>query len=189
VENDWREVLPSGTSFATPLVSFAAALIKAEANKYIPPMQSKRRLLASSDLHPGDLATQIPDGRVLNVVKAVAIYHDILQLKDKSLIIGDLHLIQNGTALSPDDDLTLNCVPSQTAKIRVRNILKIWPDFDNDGHARVYAMAGGDQVMLPPKLCELPSDLQIEIIEATSKRQLGPYSAQEVRDIVPRLGQ
>lgn len=73
-----------GTSFATPLVSFAVALMRTFWNfddVYSPSV--KERLEASIDFDPALVDDVTFSGR-LNIIKAVNVFDDVVQLKDKS---------------------------------------------------------------------------------------------------------
>lgn len=184
-KSTWNEVNADGTSFATPLVSFAAALIKSEARLVgLTPLQIKRRLLASSDLSLSR-ASQIRDGRVLNLVKAVSLYQDVIQKKNKELLFGSLQFTDgDGNAL---DALPLTCDELGAVEVEVKKIIKVWPSFTADQKAMVYMMGGPQQVMLS-KPCSLPSDLKIKVIDTANREVDGsPFKLEELRDIVPRL--
>ncbi len=83
--------LKSGTSFAAPFVSFAAALIKREAS-YMSPENVKRRLIYSSDLlHKNE--KYVKDGRKLNLEKAVSIFFDYIELTSGQKIFGKVDFV------------------------------------------------------------------------------------------------
>lgn len=85
-----QEILPAdGTSQATAIVSFTAGLLAAEG--LTEAMAIRHRLLASVDLHPG-LADYVVSQGALNVVKAVSLYDDVLELESApgSLVLGRL---------------------------------------------------------------------------------------------------
>jgi hypothetical protein len=70
----------TGTSFAAPLVSMTAALLRSFGLKA--PKEIKRRLRASVD-YDKNLSTQAAWSGRLNIPKALSIYHDVLQLNSK----------------------------------------------------------------------------------------------------------
>lgn len=79
----------SGTSFAAPLVSFTAALLKSfwrDAR----PRDIKRRILAACDISPQLQLEEVFDHRRLNVVKALALYQDAVEAN----ISGETRLIR-----------------------------------------------------------------------------------------------
>lgn len=183
-ENAWKEVNPDGTSFAAPLVSFAAALIKSEARERgLTPLEIKRRLLASSDLNPLQ-AQRIRDGRVLNLVKAVSLYRDIVQTKDGKILSGSLQYIDsNGDELNT---LSFGC-DDGPLNVQAQKILKVWPSFTGSDKAKVYMLGGPQQVMLA-KSCSLPAGVRIKLTD-DGKQDLGgsPFKLEELRDVVRRL--
>ncbi|PBC04261.1 S8/S53 family peptidase [Mesorhizobium sp. WSM3860] len=99
--------LETGTSFAAPQVVFVAALLMREHREdwtAIKPVQVKRRLIYSSDLHP-ELWKNVKDGRVLNPRKALSLYTDVVELTSGRLMFGNLHLDETDTGtvkLCPD---------------------------------------------------------------------------------------
>lgn len=67
----------SGTSLATPLVSFTAALLKL----FWPdatPAEIKRRILSGADISPWIQPTEVSHSRVLNVEKALSLFQDVV---------------------------------------------------------------------------------------------------------------
>ena len=77
----------SGTSQATALVSLAAALLYSEG--ITTPGAIKRRLIASTDFRPA-LRDKVFSSGILNVEKATAFTHDILQFKDFHIETGEI---------------------------------------------------------------------------------------------------
>jgi subtilisin family serine protease len=77
--NDTKLVKVAGTSFAAPLVSFTAALIKRE--RGINGIALKRHLLYSADENPA--LEGVAGGRILNVEKALAsVFFDTVEFDD-----------------------------------------------------------------------------------------------------------
>ncbi len=72
----------SGTSQAAPLVTFTAAILKAEKPDWYP-FDIKQRILNTCD-RDKNLETRVHNGCKLNLVKAVVCHHDLLELKDGS---------------------------------------------------------------------------------------------------------
>jgi hypothetical protein len=176
----WKEVELNGTSFAAPLVTFAAALIKSEAGneELLTPLNLKQRLLASSDLHPA-LDGDIKDGRVLNLVKAVSLYEDIIELSDGTILRGTIKFKQ-GHDESPDlecDDASA----SPKVPVAVNDILKIWPAYDGGVKAKVY-IKGAQQELIVDRLCTLPADLRIKLDTDTREFKLN-----DLTDVVLRM--
>lgn len=89
----YRLVKVSGTSFATPWVSFVAALLKAvwlDAT----PRALKRRILTSADIDGKLPRAQVADSRKLNIVKALSVYDDVVE----GTIDGETRLIHGDIA-------------------------------------------------------------------------------------------
>lgn len=74
----YRETRVSGTSFATPHVSFTAATLRTLWPN-ASPRQVKRRLLYAADISKKIDSNAVKDGRALNVVKALSIYDDVVE--------------------------------------------------------------------------------------------------------------
>jgi hypothetical protein len=92
----------SGTSFASPLVAYTAAVIESLGVTNL--SQVRERILFTADRDPA-LATKVAQGRVLNVPLAVAIYDDIVGFRDgRPPLVGrldaDFHSLAGGGARS-----------------------------------------------------------------------------------------
>ncbi|HYJ78009.1 MAG TPA: S8 family serine peptidase [Longimicrobiaceae bacterium] len=66
----------NGSSYAAPLVTFAAALLMAE--RITSPARIKNRILASVDVVPG---LEVYSGGMLNVEKALAVFEDVVEMR------------------------------------------------------------------------------------------------------------
>lgn len=105
--SDGAEVV-HGTSFAAPLVSFAAAVIQAFDSE-AKPIDIKNRLKASADFDPSYEQRILWSGR-LNIAKAVSLYEDVIEMRSPpQLAFGewipddrDLAQICVGTGYDPD---------------------------------------------------------------------------------------
>lgn len=84
----------SGTSQATALVSLAAGLLSSEGLEN--PLAIKERLIASVDPKPG-LTDYVFSGGALNIVKALSLYEDVIELRTGDLLRGQ---VQSKPALS-----------------------------------------------------------------------------------------
>jgi subtilisin family serine protease len=72
-----QETAVIGTSFSAPIVSYVAALVKALSPlDYAPPAWVRARIIASADLTEID---KVEHGRVLNPIKAISIYEDVIE--------------------------------------------------------------------------------------------------------------
>lgn len=73
----------TGTSFSTPIVAHVAALIKAMMpQQFAEPRYVRARILAGADL-VGDLKG-VEDGRLLNPIKAISLYEDVVELQTEN---------------------------------------------------------------------------------------------------------
>ena len=132
----WNIQKLHGTSLAAPIVSFAAALIKSESGNWSPAL-IKGRLLASADLSPA-LVSKIADGRILNISKALSLWHDVLEVRE-TVIRGKVELKQNGKLKSEKDTVDFTC-RGLPVSVPPRNILKLVPNFTNLENKRVLKM-------------------------------------------------
>ncbi len=90
IDSSLVSVKLSGTSFATPQVTFVAALLDSFGNNNFPPLspiQTKRRILSSADINV-PLWTKVEHGRVLNIWKTLALYEDVLTLRSGNVGFG-----------------------------------------------------------------------------------------------------
>ncbi|NSY98857.1 S8 family peptidase [Agrobacterium tumefaciens] len=70
----------TGTSFASPIVAHVAAIVKALMPiRYAQPRYVRARILAGSDLR-SDI-NGVEDGRLLNPIKTISIYEDVLEIE------------------------------------------------------------------------------------------------------------
>ena len=76
--NGFRVVEVSGTSFAAPHVSFAAALLRAAWPMAVP-SRIKRRILSGADISPLLDPNKVSYSRKLDIVKTLAIYQDVVE--------------------------------------------------------------------------------------------------------------
>lgn len=124
-------VLDSGTSPATAIVSFTAALVRALGLQQ--PGRIKMRLLAGTDFDPALSEDAYASGR-LNVIKAISLYHDVVELRDGSpLLFG---LVQDHLSLIEACEDALPVVAGTLHKV-VANVggsasLEIWSEIDQE---------------------------------------------------------
>ena len=97
----------------------------------------KGRLLASADLSPA-LVSKIADGRILNISKALSLWHDVLEVRE-TVIRGKVELKQNGKLKSEKDTVDFTC-RGLPVSVPPRNILKLVPNFTNLENKRVLKM-------------------------------------------------
>lgn len=179
----------NGTSLAAPLVSFTAALIASEVNGQIEPSKIKERLLASADFRTGDLRDKVADGRVLNVARSVAVWTDVVQLKNKpSLLIGNVTFLRANKKLGADSILTLKCKDETVSKdIRLKRLRKIAFGYESSGgvdYARVYYDV--DSAGMATKSCLLPDNLEVEF-DQLSPPLTKRYKLSAIADITTKM--
>jgi len=79
----------AGTSFAAPIVSYVAAVVHSLLpSGYKAPIWVRSRILASADLVDG--LSGVVDGRLLNPIKAAAVYEDYIELDVGKSLKGQL---------------------------------------------------------------------------------------------------
>lgn len=181
--------MESGTSLATPLVSFAAALVRSESNGEFSPALIKRRLLVSADLAPETpLLQEVSDGRKLNIPKAVAIRNDVIELANRKLLVGDLRLIPAGGTqeLRPTDLVVMECEKAKTLRVMVQHLLKIsfWLPGTDGPRFRVYYQRGRDTELFADDVCTAPSSMRIEVKKTSGDTM--PVEWKDLKDIVMR---
>lgn len=104
-----------GTSFAAPLVTFAAALIRSLGIDK--PSDIKTRLLTASD-YDEKLEGKVFAGGRLNIIKAISIYEDVLTLNNEDMLFGTWLDLDNKEALCEEKNIN----PA------VKYLLKIRPE-------------------------------------------------------------
>jgi hypothetical protein len=77
IRSDGSIVYNSGTSFAAPLVSFAAVMLRALGGSSMRPADIKKRILVSSRFRP-DLARKVASGGALDLPTALSLYDDVI---------------------------------------------------------------------------------------------------------------
>ena len=193
-EESWtsRPRYEDGTSFAAPLVSFAAGLISSERSDLSAP-QIKNRILAAADLVPA-LVAEIADGRTLNLVKAAAVSQDVMEAGGQ-ILRGSMQLIDvaRGAPLQPNDPLPIRCVEGPQDGLRLSEVVKIVPSFNREIGSpvaaqfpdRVYAVRGAKR-QLKSLSCALTDEIAVQF-QREGTVGMPPYRWQEIRDLVPRM--
>jgi hypothetical protein len=177
---DWVKVRASGTSFASPLVTFTSALIKSEARgNQMSPRLIKQRLVVAWDLNSA-LEHDIMDGRVLNIPKAVALYQDVLETRN-DLLRGTLAILQDGEVVPPRRRYLLqlrrkrNSCPGNSEKtFEALATIQRWQD-------QGLPVWGATDVMGTPPLCMPLGALSFKV---DNSREI---PLREVRDIVSKV--
>jgi hypothetical protein len=161
----WKQEALSGTSFAAPLVSFTAALIKSEAWG-MNAEELKRRLLVSADLD-AKWERKIADGRKLNILKALALFQDVVELANRPLLFGTLKGKYKGAPLR-SQEFSVECSDKETRSLTLASILKIRPAYrtiDGKAYAKIYYRDTATDDFMSQE-CILPPTLEFSIVES-----------------------
>jgi hypothetical protein len=185
----WRQKNVTGTSYSTPLVSFAAGLIAAQ-HTGMRVAEIKQRILASADLNP-HLTKEIVDGRSLNVPKATGIFFDFVST-EQEMSFGDAVLRRpNGEALSSNSEIKITCTDGKR-DIPVRSLLKVAPWFNEKTKSeiapsfpdRIY-LSFSDDSRTEIIDCRLPTDIRIAFTPYGGSGSID-YSWNEITDLTFR---
>jgi len=186
----------SGTSFSAPLVSFAAGMISSE----VPDLTSselKQRILAAADLQP-QLNADIADGRVLDIVKSIAVYNDLIETEE-GLQVGEMELRNRNTGAVYDwtQSFDVDCLAAdgitKQDKVSLATLLKIAPRYNVRRSSifaqsypdLVYTVGGPDQQ--PEALqCKLPDDVAVYFARLGGGTMPG-FNWSDLLDLVPRI--
>lgn len=123
-------VLDNGTSPATALVSFTAALVRALGVQQ--PGRIKLRLLTGTDFDPSLSSDAFSSGR-LNIIKAISLHHDIVELrKDGTLLFGVIRNHRNVIHACMDVPTVNGHMHKVVANIGATPELEIWSDIDQE---------------------------------------------------------
>ena len=93
----------SGSSQAAPIVTFAAAILKAEQPDVVP-LAIKNRILNTCDWDD-KIKDKVANGCRLNLLKAVICHSDLVELRDGTLLRGDIEKKQFFQPLPADNSL------------------------------------------------------------------------------------
>ena len=179
--DSYRTAEASGTSFSAPLVSFASAAVMSLWPNATPE-DVKTRILVSADISDSlRIKKQVADGRVLNIVKAVSLYQDVVQAQ----VDGEVRLIRG--AISADQthfsfcDADLNLfrkLDSNRSKIR-----KIAPITDADtGKKKLLLYSQSPQGEFQSDTCPM-HEFTISVTESFTEQQY-TFGASEIIDVV-----
>lgn len=190
---DSQPKLVNGTSFSAPLVSFAAGMIWSEYPD-LNASEVKQRILAASDLNP-QLSGKITDGRILNLIKSLAIFNDVLETNEGTQI-GTLQFRdeKSGAAKDWSQNLPATCIDPETRAIRdgipLASLLKIVPRFnvDNDKYPDLIYVSDLETNEPHPLDCKLSDDVGVYFSHLGSD-STPRYNWNEIRDLVLRLPQ
>jgi subtilisin family serine protease len=165
-DNPWGPL--SGTSQATPFVSLAAALLFAKKPDLVP-LAVKRRILDTAEFTANERGEEI---RTLNLLKAISIDHDLVELADpsKTVLRGSI-LAQNiRFAESPRE-----CTAATVLSVRRDHVARILVRFDGKSSL----MFRNDDHRVAGKLCDATIKIKTQSGTLTKKMT-------DVRDLVWR---
>jgi hypothetical protein len=136
----------SGTSVATPLVSFAAALVHALGVSDI--VQVKQRIIASANFDPANQSTRFHS--VLNIPRSVALFQDTVQVRDDPAYLKDPDNFKRGI-WHVVDGMAGICIERDIPATRV---LRVDSYIDGSGSATLRILAvGSDRRISAPFNC------------------------------------
>jgi len=187
-ESSWKTEYLNGTSLSAPLVSFTAAMLKSEMRENLTAVDTKRRILVSADLNPA-LVDKIADGRTLNIVKALSLYQDVVELSNHELLFGQIRFaIGRQKWLEESDTFEVVCSDRRRLPVKIQDIYKIRPRFGASPdtgrpYAKIYLKAPPPAQSFMKRDCELPSDLSIIIHDQVREKDRF-LEFNEVDDIV-----
>lgn len=230
----WFESRASGTSFAAPLVSFTAAMLAREMRLAFDEQNHDRsqafgialmrRVLVAADMTapptpkpscpaeqppenqpPMPLFCAVADGRVLNPVRTLAIYDDVVTIPDATagrvgtgrLVLGEAILVAEGDRPVQDDQtLDLECENFSTG-VPLSRVLKITPQFQRNSNysTRVYLRDTTSTLGLDKLFdaydCRLPDRLRLRMTNHYSVDGFPvtetEWNLSDVLDFVPRM--
>ncbi|QTD31303.1 S8 family serine peptidase [Pseudomonas fluorescens] len=166
-----ESVAYSGTSEATPLVSFTAALLRFEG--ITSARHIKARIIASLD-RSAALAGKVAWGGKLNIIKALNVYNDIIELRSApgKLLSG---------RLSQDETTRLNC---EGRISDIASYSKIYRNFDITSDALHALRTGTDKfIKQTPEVCSpVGSFFNFTITGETVPTKI---QWSEVQDLIP----
>jgi hypothetical protein len=173
VDLDGNEVKENGTSVATAIVSFAAGLVSSLGERL--PHAIKNRLLASVDVDPRLERKAWTSGR-LNVVKAVSLRHDLIELAAQP---GNYQFGR----LVDRDELRKFCA-DKLKRPFLERLVKVRPNVVRDGETFVeYWGVRNDSSLWRDDCIQEDGHLSIGMFRVGGVEIPGP-ALREVRDIV-----
>jgi hypothetical protein len=111
----------SGTSYAAPQVSFAAAMLSKEQRSDgsgISSVEIKKRLIFSSDINPR-LWKDVRHGRVLDIEKALSVYADVVEFSSGKTVRGRVHFDDD------QNDQVFLCPDVQMSREAIRKLTRL----------------------------------------------------------------
>jgi hypothetical protein len=162
----------SGTSFAAPLVSFAAALTSQESGLMGEAL--KERLLYGADLRPA-LASAIAYGRVLNPVKAASVFTDVIERENAHLARGRLDFV------GQDTHVAFSC-DAGVIQIARGNLRKISRWRENDRTLRLVFYRDASRGAMVARCHDDP--ISVTFLEWNAAQPSAPFDLNDLEDVV-----
>jgi hypothetical protein len=171
-----RVALKSGTSVASPLVAFTAAMLRMY--RIGGPYDLKKQILASADYAP-ELEGKVKHNLKLNVVRALALHNDVIEKRSgggKQVIIGNI----------TDGDRLLKLCGGLESKGRKleHGGLRSLDLFDKEGVTHIFHMFEEESQtkLVGSKICKLDSELAEKELTIEELETSAPHKI-KVRDI------
>jgi hypothetical protein len=185
-QNAWTVERSSGTSVAAPIVAFAAAMIESEHGRRMEASAVRLRLLISSDLDV-NRSSAIEDGRALNLIKAMNIFNDSVELTSApNLLVGNAQFYKDDIPKTDEAILTFDCGAPREVEVAVRDIYKLAPHYRHDPERPMKMYYRGDDGSMLTTECKVPDNVSISIADKIRDEEHVPNLA-EVRDYVRRM--
>lgn len=173
IDLDGSEVKENGTSVATAIVSFAAGLVNSLGEEF--PKAVKNRLLASVDVDPRLERRAWASGR-LNVIKAVSLRHDLIELAAQPGSYQFGRLVDR-------DELRKFCA-DKLKRPFLGDLVKVRPNVVRDGETFVeYWGVRNDLSLWRDSCVQVDGHLSIGLFRVDGVESPGP-ALREVSDIV-----
>jgi hypothetical protein len=133
---------------------------------------------------------KVVDGRILNIVKALALFQDTIEVSDGRLIFGNLVVSDGNGPIAEDWTFPASCKDGERS-LKVSDLLKIWPHYGktDDGKplAKIYfKVPQSPDAPFLSKECSIPATVDFSIQER-GKSAPTKLSIDEIVDIVRRL--
>lgn len=156
----------SGTSQATPFVTFAAALLFAKNNGFLTAQAVKNRILDTVEVDSEQL--NVSGGR-LNLLKAISIDHDLMELKDGTILRGQITTRPIRFVEGSSD-----CKRARPLSMKNDGLSRVLVDYDGSG-----SLFFINNRRVTGTLCDATIDFQTENGPVTKR-------VSEIRDLVWR---
>lgn len=164
------DVLDNGTSPATAIVSFVAALIRSLGIEDAGAI--KNRILAGTDFDPILKDDAWSSGR-LNILKAISVYHDVVELRGQSSL--------RFGALKQPVNLMSFC--EENPGLDVRRLKKVIPNIEENGKTYLEYWVDTDGTLNPERCVQKNSDASIGQFDDAGSVSAGP-ALRDVKEIV-----